>query len=406
MSKSLQLIPQEGEDPAGSFRALGKNFDLDAQVVQLLLKSHLKNFEEFRFFFSDEASVESFLAKIDLKDHQKVQVARLRRAWAALKAYYTQFEGDKSRVPESDLDTMLGESELRDAKTQFWIRYKLRFPPEVHPADSTLSRVSREMSKRMLCVFSVWKVKSLQFQLTSTQKKRKLGDYLFTEEPDEEEPSNRDAGAYLDKLFTLLLAYAMAGVHPPQPLAPGFDAKREATLGADTSKFAAVPLDVMMAYHYRAKRAMEAVSPGKRLGWLQARDLEERAEWTARFREGQATLGSVVKEVYVARDAHWLPPVGADTPPITPTKTPAPRSPPEPKGSASKFVLGKPINGRPVAKVMKDGTVLCQAFQSGNCKSKGQCPNGAHRCGNVTKKDRVCGASSHGAQACRSQARA
>ena len=194
MSKSLQLIPQEGEDPEASFRALGKNFDLDAQVVQLLLKSHLKNFEEFRFFFSDEASVESFLAKIDLKDHQKVQVARLRRAWAALKAYYTQFEGDKSRVPESDLDTMLGESELRDAKTQFWIRYKLRFPPEVHPADSTLSRVSREMSKRMLCVFSVWKVKSLQFQLTSTQKKRKLGDYLFTEEPDEEEPSNRDAG--------------------------------------------------------------------------------------------------------------------------------------------------------------------------------------------------------------------
>ena len=110
MSKSLQLIPQEGEDPEASFRALGKNFDLDPQVVQLLLKSHLKNFEEFRFFFSDEASVESFLAKIDLKDHQKVQVARLRRAWAALKAYYTQFEGDKSRVPESDLDTMLGRA--------------------------------------------------------------------------------------------------------------------------------------------------------------------------------------------------------------------------------------------------------------------------------------------------------
>ena len=283
MSKSLQLIPQEGEDPEASFRALGKNFDLDPQVVQLLLKSHLKNFEEFRFFFSDEASVESFLSKIDLKDHQKVQVARLRRAWAALKAYYTQFEGDKSRVPESDLDTMLGESELRDAKTQFWVRYKLRFPRR-----STPRIALSEMSKRMLCVFSVWKVKSLQFQLTSTEKKRKLGECLFTEEPDEEEPSNRDAGAYLDKLFTFLLAYAMAGVHPPQPLAPGFDAKREAVLGADTSKFAAVPLDVMMAYHYRAKRAMEAVAPGKRLSWLQA---EERAEWTARFREPSERQG-------------------------------------------------------------------------------------------------------------------
>ena len=87
-------------------------------------------------------------------------------------------------------------------------------------------------------------------------------------------------------------------------------------------------------------------------------------------------------------------------------KTTAPYSPSEPKASPSKFALGKPINGKSVAKVMKDGTVLCQAFQSGHCKAKGQCPNGAHRCGNVTNKDRVCGASSHGAHSCRAQARA
>ena len=118
-------------------------------------------------------------------------------------------------------------------------------------------------------------------------------------------------------------------------------------------------------------------------------------------REPSGLLGFVRAKVYVARDAHWLPPVGADTPPVTPVKTSTPYSPPEPKASPSKFALGKPIN------VMKDGTVLCQAFQSGNCKAKGQCPNGAHRCGNVTKKDRVCGASSsHGAHACRAQGRA
>ena len=48
-------------------------------------------------------------------------------------------------------------------------------------------RVNREMAKRMLCVFNVWKVRSLQFQLTTVQRKRKLAEGLYTE-TNEEEP--------------------------------------------------------------------------------------------------------------------------------------------------------------------------------------------------------------------------
>ena len=113
----------------------------------------------------------------------------------------------------------------------------------------TLSRVSREMSKRMLCVFSIWKVKSLQFQLMTTQKKRKLGDNLFTEEAEEEEPSARDTEPYLDKLQTLMFAYAMAGVGPLPMPGPGFDPKDELTLGADSTLYAQVPLDVATQYY-------------------------------------------------------------------------------------------------------------------------------------------------------------
>ena len=39
---------------------------------------------------------------------------------------------------------------------------------------------------------------------------------------------------------------------------------------------------------------------------MQARDTEERAEWVSRFRETTLPLGAVIKEVMVARDAHWL----------------------------------------------------------------------------------------------------
>ena len=62
---------------------------------------------------------------------------------------------------------------------------------------------------------------------------------------------------------------------------PGFDPKDELTLGADSTLYAQVPLDVAMQYYFRAKRATYALPPGKRLAWLQTRDSEERAEWTA-----------------------------------------------------------------------------------------------------------------------------
>ena len=68
----------------------------------------------------------------------------------------------------------------------------------------------------MLCVFNLWKVKTLQFQLTTNQKKRKLGENLYTEEADEDEPCQQNMETYLDRLYTLLLAYAIAGVLPPQ----------------------------------------------------------------------------------------------------------------------------------------------------------------------------------------------
>ena len=253
------------------------------------------------------------------------------------------------------------------------------------------------MSKRMLCIYSVWKVKTLQHQLLTSQKKRKLGENLYTEEAEEETPCEQTAENYLDRLQTLLLAYAMAGVAQPATSDPTFDAKNEAILGSDSTIYAIAPLDICMQYFYRAKRTAALIPASKRLQWLQTRDLEERSEWTSRFRESTATLGTIMKEVYQARDAHWIPPVVAEAPVgVTPGQA---------SGSSqslpSKMVLRKPVNGKQVAKVMKDGAALCAAFQRGACKTKGKCPQGAHRCGAILKKDRVCGASSHGAGQCR-----
>lgn len=224
-------------------------------VVDALIKSKIDNLDEFRFFFEDESKVEPWLGKLSLGEDKQIQAARLRRAWASVRLFYQQAEQDRSKVLTSDLDTMLGDTELRTVKQSFWRRYKLRFPAEVHPADATVSRVSREMEKRMLCVYNVWKVKSLQFQLHTTQRKRKLADGLYMDDQEEDEATGHDADGYLDRLHTLMLAYALAG---SQPLA-GAPATAE-DLGADSTSYVAAPLDVMLAYYLRAKRTTMQVT--------------------------------------------------------------------------------------------------------------------------------------------------
>ena len=393
MASSLQLVPSDGADAAATFRQLGINFSIAEAVTDALVKARLQNLEEFRFFFESEDKVQPWLAKLSLGEDAGLQGARVHRAWAAVSLYFKQSEQDRSRISASDLDALLGDSELRDLKSAFWRRYKLRFPPEVHPADATISRVTRELTKRMLCVYNIWRVKSLQFQQATTQRKRKIADSLYVEEAEEDEPANRDANSYLDKLWTLLLAYAMAG-SASCTTAPGV----AESLGSNSVEYVEVPVDVIQQYFYRAKRSASLIPYNHRLEWLQQRDNDERSEWVSRFRDSQKSLGRVIQEVYAMRDAHW-------SVPVTTSGIPSSRSTPEPvtpvKPDSNRWTLGNPINGRQVAKILKDGTRLCQAFQHGQCKAKANCANGQHRCGLVLRKERACGAPGHGAAACR-----
>ena len=391
-------IPKPGEDGATILRSLGTSFNLVEHVVDALIKAKIENLAEFRFFFEDESKVEPWLGKLTLGEDKNIQAARLRRAWAAVRLFYQQAEQDRSKVLTSDLDTMLGDTELRTAKQSFWRRYKLRFPAEVHPADATVSRVSREMDKRMLCVYNVWKVKSLlQFQLHTSQKKRRLADGLYVDEMEEDDIPGNDADSYLDRLHTLMIAYAIAGA---QALAGAPTIAED--LGADSTRYVAVPLDVMLSYFLRAKRTTMQIPLGRRLAWLQARDAEERAEWVTRFRESALPLGQIVKEVFAARDAHWLPSTAVHSEPAgSQAALGGGGSPPVKTVGASLFSLGKSINGRKVARTMKDGTKLCAAFQHGQCKQKSPCSGGHHRCGLVVRGERTCGSPGHGAAACR-----
>lgn len=128
MASSLQLVPSDGADAAATFRQLGINFSIAEAVTDALVKARLQNLEEFRFFFESEDKVQPWLSKLSLGEDAGLQGARVRRAWAAVSLYFKQSEQDRSRISASDLDALLGDSELRDLKSAFWRRYKLRFP--------------------------------------------------------------------------------------------------------------------------------------------------------------------------------------------------------------------------------------------------------------------------------------
>ena len=71
-----------------------------------------------------------------------------------------------------------------------------------------------------------------------------------------------------------MLAYALAGAGP---LAGVADPSKEKTLGSNSAEFVDVPLDVMLAYWFRAKRFACMVPVRQRLAWLQSRDTDERS---------------------------------------------------------------------------------------------------------------------------------
>ena len=113
--------------------------------------------------------------------------------------------------------------------------------------------------------------------------------------------------------------------------------------------------------------------------------------------DGSLGLGQAIKATYEARDAHWVPARIFSAP----AKERQQGTPAKPAARGGKPSLAKPIAGRAVARAMRDGTVLCQAFQHGQCKAGQSCPNGQHRCAAILRGDRVCAMQNQGAKECR-----
>jgi len=407
--------PVDKGSKEATFTALAVDFKFDDKIRGLFLGGTMENLEDFRYYFADEKEVDAYVATEEsLKgSEQKIQIARVRRAWAAVRQNGLRKENCNTISSVAELDDLLEEGTLREVKVQFWKRYKAKYPVEVSPSDQLLSRCYREMEKRLLTVYDIWKVKTLRHQVMTTKKRKKVGTDLYTfEEETEVKPDTYGVAKYLEMLHTYLLALSIAGSSKVQ------GAPVEEAFGNDSVKFVKVPWDVLQSYHFRAARTAMLVPEASRLAWLEERDIAERSAWVSQYREGDETLGQVVQAVMEKRGAHWDAPIQSMAPqPNTPAQPQQPREVRTPMRQTQGQQKGldkqegkpstppsNPNKNQPgaIATALRDGTVLCQDFNRNKCGTKGSsCSKGVHKCAKVSRNGWPCGMAFHGAHNCR-----
>ena len=65
------------------------------------------------------------------------------------------------------------------------------------------------------------------------------------------------------------------------------------------------PPDFLQQYFWRARRTSQCVPEQSRLGWQERLDTEEKGLGVSSFCDSILTLGLVIAQVMLKRDAHW-----------------------------------------------------------------------------------------------------
>jgi len=204
----------EGATPEETMKALGNHFELDPKITEHLVKGlGVKTLQEFRFLAVDDGEVDTviFRGVTDIVEKEKIlMLSRLRRAWNAVRMNIEDMS--RVRIRGDDTEDEVSSIVLEELKTNLWTRHKMTWRPDILPADSLVGKLHRQIDKRTLTVISLGTVKSLAHQAANPSKRRRVGEVFIVDlgQEDTHEMCN-SISDYLDKLFTLCLAYASAG---------------------------------------------------------------------------------------------------------------------------------------------------------------------------------------------------
>jgi hypothetical protein len=384
--------------------AMGRQFNIAQPVIDALVAKGFDNLAEFKCYFLSEAEVGAVVEAESAIEAgaRPLQTARLRRAWQSVRRQLELEEKIQDTSVGVDDESPITALEMRNLETLFHQRYRISFAPSGTPSDTEVSRSVREIERRTLTVRDISAVRSLASQHSGPiRKKLKLADNMYISTgPDDVNPIDC-AETYLRQLQVYLLSLAKAGV-VACPTAPTVSESLE----SDSTKYVKFPLDFVFKYMDRARASAESRSESTRFAWLKSLDVQERSDWVRAYRTGTRELGVVVNEIFQLRDAHWSIATPASVgysmdgaAHLAPSKVgpqPKQQQQQQQKGPAKASSSG--AAGLPTSDRLRDGTILCKAFNAGACKNNSKkCPLGAHRCSVLRSTGRVCGDPKHGA---------
>jgi hypothetical protein len=145
------MEPRQLSTAKETFEAMAVQFDFDPRIAQAILDHGVTDLETFSWLFTKPEEVGPALVD-QFKDVDKplAQVAKVRRAWAACKAYVSSREASRSKAATEDLDEVLAGKDLAGIKNAFFRRYRMTYPPDLLPSDRLVSRLYREIQKRWM----------------------------------------------------------------------------------------------------------------------------------------------------------------------------------------------------------------------------------------------------------------
>jgi len=387
-----------GKSVKEQFTEIGEQYGWEPSVIDFMTSDKGLNARELSdFTFLLDGDLLKITANLgDGCKNPLQQNSRLRQAWDGLKkAKENEDVLKRKRSDDVDLDELLTQTELETLADAFWNRYRVKLPPALAPCDALVSRVSKELSKRLLTLRDVWKTRSLSQQQRSSHKRMRIaeGVDLVQNEDEDHVESAQSPQKYLDLLQTLFLAYVIAGTTKVKT-APTSESRI-----SDPLQFVDVPWDVLIRVHHRATVQVRKVPYSMQLAWLETRMEGEREAWIEEFRNSDKTLGQVIANVYTSREAVWA----VDELKFLSQNMHSPVRKIQDKGEQSdsgkkraqdppKDKSKGPGPAANTASSLRDGNKLCANYNRGNCgNKKDTCKHGRHFCSGTQANGRVCG---------------
>ena len=322
-----------------------------------------------------------------------LQASRLKKLIAAVVQASSLSWDRKKRGIVDDEDTPLPAQELRRMEALFWNRYKIKIAAEEDAGETVVSRLKRQIDKSTLRFEQVLKTRTRKGETAEGKVKRtKLSENTEVVEREpavQNEKKTLTLELYLDALYTYLVGLAKSGIEPcaDKPTDPETEMSR-------SYEYVLCPLDVVMAYHARAKRFASTIPRGQALEVLMKVDEAERLMWTERVKTNK--IGSVIAAIYQERAHVW---VWHEKPEDSSRSEGSKRRGlPEPAGSPP----SRPSKRRETPSVrdeivgtwathLRNGKSLCAKYQSDKC-SAAKCTDGEHLCAMIVRnRGHVCG---------------